>query len=375
MRRLGILVFYDKNGIVSEYVEYLLVGLRQVIDDVIAVVNGALQPCGNDALAKYADRIIVRENKGFDAGAYRDLFLHHLTRAQLQDYDEIVLCNDTFYGPIFPFEEVFEKVEKEQPDFWGLTRHPGGTLSNGEALPAHIQSYFLVLTRKLFLSDAFLKFWRKVSDWSELPDVIKGFEAAFTEYFKREGFRDLAATDLSEYARGLIRPNENPYMQYSHELISRRICPVWKRKTLMMGRGNLANILKTYRYVSEHTSYPVSLIKDHILRLIKEGNWCRGWNFHKLREFYLRCENVYIYGAGKWSRDIQTYFQYHNWKVAGVLISEGEKIVGSEMVFREGILRDTDGLVVALGSKNLDAVAGRLMKTLRPHQLFLPDYK
>lgn len=375
MRCLGIFVFYDKNGIVSEYVEYLLAGLKYIVDDQIVVVNGTLQPSSKERLLKSADKIFVRENNGFDAGAYKDIFLNYLTQTELQKYDEIVLCNDSFYGPIFPFEEVWNKVEKEQPDFWGLTRHPGGTWGNGELFPTHIQSYFLVLGRQLFLSCTFHKFWEKVSYWTDFLDVIKGFEVKFTEYFERQGFKGLAVTDLSEYGKSVLQPNENPYVRYSHELICRNICPVWKRKSLMFGRGNLDNILRTYQYVCENTSYPGYLIKDHIQRLIGEGNWCAGWNFNKLKEFYMRCEKVYIFGAGKWGRDMQAYFRYHKWSVAGILISDGERAVGSEQVFQEGILKDTDGLVVALGRKNLDAVVGKLRETLKAHQLFIPDYR
>lgn len=375
MKRLGIFVFYDKNGIVSEYVKYLLVQLKNMIDYQIIVVNGILQPGSRESLLKIADEIITRENVGYDAGAYKDVFLNRLSYAELQGYDEIILCNDTFYGPFFPFQMVWEKVEKHHPDFWGLTRHQGGIFEDGESFPAHIQSYFLVLKKELFVSQAFFMFWnQEIFYWTKLRDVIKGFELKFTEYFEKRGFKSLALTDLFEYGKEITRYNENIYMLHSYELISKGICPVWKRKSCTFGNGNFENVLRTYEYIKNNTTYPVNLIKDHLTRLVDEKNWCQEWDFEKLQEFYFNCENVYIYGAGKCGKDMQTYFQYRKWKVAGILISRGEKKVGSEQEFKAGILKESDGIVVALGRKNLSVVVGELQRTLKAHQLFIPDY-
>ena len=50
MKRLGIFVFFDRKGIVSQYIEYLLAELKSVITYQIIVVNGLLQPSSKEVL-------------------------------------------------------------------------------------------------------------------------------------------------------------------------------------------------------------------------------------------------------------------------------------------------------------------------------------
>ena len=56
-------------------------------------------------------------------------------------------------------------------------------------------------------------------------------------------------------------------------------------------------------------------------------------------------------------------------------VSAGENIVGSEQVFRTGILKEMDGIVIALGKNNLQLVIEKLEKSLSKQQMFIPDYK
>lgn len=376
MQRLGIFVFYDQHGIVSKYVEYLLISLKEIVCYQIVVINGILQEESKNIFLRIADKIYIRENVGFDAGAYKDIFQHFLLTTKLEDYDEIVLCNDSFYGPIFPFSEIWNKIKKYKVDFWGLTRHPGGVFGDGCFFPAHIQSYFLVIRRSLFLSSEFQHFWNnEVTYGKQLIDAVKGFEIKFTEYFEKNGFIGVALTDLLEYSDITVYYNENPYQVYSYELISKRICPVLKRKSLLLTDSYFDKAFGAYRYICEKTSYPEQLIVDHIKRLNREDNWCKGWDLERLERFYLQHKAVYIYGAGQWGKILQTYFNCRKWIVSGILISEGETIVGSEQVFHPDILAVTDGIVIALGKKNVKSVADNLRKVLTEQQLYIPDYK
>ena len=38
-------------------------------------------------------------------------------------YDEVLLVNQTCYGPVFPFSELFGEMEKRDCDFWGVSAH------------------------------------------------------------------------------------------------------------------------------------------------------------------------------------------------------------------------------------------------------------
>lgn len=122
MARRGIFVFYDANGIVDEYVEVLLKSMEEILTNLLIVINGEIKLDSLLKLGKYADRIFFRENKGYDGGAYKDVFLNFAKDDKWESWDEVILFNDTFYGPLFSWSEIFDKMSKVDVDFWGLSR-------------------------------------------------------------------------------------------------------------------------------------------------------------------------------------------------------------------------------------------------------------
>ena len=99
MKRLGIFVFYDKAGIVDGYVTYLLSQMKSVLCRLIVVSNVQLNQKEKSKLLDYADEYFERENKGFDAGAYKDTLCNFIGWNEVKKYDELLLFNDTFYAP------------------------------------------------------------------------------------------------------------------------------------------------------------------------------------------------------------------------------------------------------------------------------------
>ena len=121
--RLGIFVFYDKDGIVDGFIEYFLKDFIQNIGHLFIVCNGNVNEGGVTKLKKYTSDIIVRSNVGYDVGAIKDVFLNYLTWDKVVEFDELVLCNSTFFGPLYPLKCVFDEMSNETVDFWELTKH------------------------------------------------------------------------------------------------------------------------------------------------------------------------------------------------------------------------------------------------------------
>ena len=72
MKRIAIYFFYDKNGVVDKYVNYFLEDLKKNIEELVIVCNGKLNSEGRKEFLKFTDKLIVRENKGFDVWAYKE---------------------------------------------------------------------------------------------------------------------------------------------------------------------------------------------------------------------------------------------------------------------------------------------------------------
>ena len=78
MKRLGIFVFYDQDGIADKSTEYLLDSLLEILERIIIVINGEITNESYQIMTHYSKDIICRANEGYDGGAYQDIFQNYL---------------------------------------------------------------------------------------------------------------------------------------------------------------------------------------------------------------------------------------------------------------------------------------------------------
>lgn len=274
-KRLGIFCTYDNDGIIDEYIGYLLEKMKKNLSYLLIICNGKLTPEGRDLLEKYADELIVRENVGFDMEAWRQGILS--TKKTFKNYDELIIFNDSFYGPFYPFETMFAEMDKNHPeaDFWGITVHgksddPANLCPYGY-IPEHIQSYFLVVRKRLFHSEDFFNYWKNAEVAKTFEEAVKKHEVCMTKYFFDRGFRYAAYCDTREYEKD-FDIKFNPYVFFVEKLLKEYHCPIIKKRIFYFGRE--AYLRDTYgstpreilKFVKENTNYDVSLIIKNILR-------------------------------------------------------------------------------------------------------------
>ena len=270
--RAAIYVFYDKDGIVDSYVIHMLQELSFVCGKIVVVCNCQVNEKGKEALSSITEDIVIRENEGFDAWAYK-AGITYIGWDNLGSYDELVLLNDSVFGPIYPFDDMFEAMEPKNLDFWGITKH--GQLFDSlkkkkQIYPEHIQSYFYTITKKMFLNPEFKKYWNNLRMPRSWKETVSLFEARFTEHFAGLGFTwDVYVNtdeELGEFS------DVDQILQMLYELIKTYRCPVVKRKSFSIDYGNfLAFTLgdstrKAFDYIKNSTDYNTELIWDHILR-------------------------------------------------------------------------------------------------------------
>ncbi|TPW95017.1 hypothetical protein FJ656_34445, partial [Schumannella luteola] len=227
MRRAVLYLFYDERGTVDDYIPYKLRALRPFAERISVVVNGLLDDAGRSALEEVADDIWVRPNEGFDVGGFQE-GLRRLGD-EVEAYDELILMNYTWFGPVRPFAPLFERMDAAQLDFWGLTDHgpvtPHPYLGKG-TMPAHLQSHWLAVRRPMLASDAWRRYWDEMPPIRSYADSIHHHESRFTEYFHEAGFSGIAAYPYQDYA-----PLEHPAFEAASQLLDDG-CPALKRRPL-----------------------------------------------------------------------------------------------------------------------------------------------
>ncbi len=367
MKRLGVFHFYEKNGVVNDYIETLLGSFQSVLSKLIIIVNGKLSDSEFQKLQVYSDIIYQRENIGFDAGAYKDFFLD-LHQETWDLWDEIIIFNSTFYGPFYEWTDIFKRMEEEKVDFWGLSRHHGGVrLCKGRDLvPEHIQAYFLAIRKNMFQSIHFLKFWEDLKYPRDYYEAVENFECRFTQWFKKKGFKYTSWIDIHGI-NPYIAEGIDPCTEYIYELLTEYKFPIIKYKTMSI--GNFTQMKKALQYLQENTNYDTNLIIDHIKIQSREKRW-RPFSIETLEEFKKNHNKIYIFGNGKYGKELDAYFSYKNWEIEAHVVSKPIEL--DEIAFGDFMMDPHDGIIVALGKVALAEMQEKLSGKFEKNQILFP---
>lgn len=263
-KRLGIFIFFDKEGFVGRYVEYLLEEIMCNVSDLYIVSNGELTNESKEKFHNFTENIYIRENRGYDGGAYKDVLLNVIGPSNYKKWDELLLVNDTFYGPFCPLSSIFELMETSKSDVWGL-------YMNGERkrpdihMYEHIQAYFLVIKSRLLWDKKFEEFWIRMNETNSYLSTIKNFEVAFSRYLLDNGFTYDALVNNTF----LEKKYPKKAIDWTHfmplDLIKKQNFPVIKRKALISQNIFLTDALQIIDYIKTYLDYDVQLIWEDML--------------------------------------------------------------------------------------------------------------
>lgn len=358
VKRLVIFIFYDKDGIVDNYVKYYIQNLLDIADRFIIVSNSILNKDNYDVLSEYTKEVYIRDNKGFDGGGYKYVLENVLCLDEINMYDEIVLSNDTCYGPFVSFKTIFDKMDKEDIDFWGIDYQENGPFS-------YLIANFLVFRNRIIM-DMVEYLINQINEREEyIENVYAVFEYGLFQYL----------TDLG-YKMGHYMSDNDMYIYMSPNY---RICehrdPFMKKKCFDLKYYEKDNCIAALKYIEENTEYDIRYIFENIKRLYGiEYNWKYERSrtlFEKkyyfdavdctLKEIEDFCRNypkIYIYGMGIWAHIFLNRFKNIISEFQGFIISDGEEInkpIDGKVIWKSEMTDDM-AVIVALGRKNTQEI-------------------
>ena len=273
MKRLALYVFWEKDGIVRDYVTYYLTSLQAVAQRILVIVNGKLSSSGRRKFESLGVEILLRENRGLDFSAWK-AGLESIGWDTVYTYDELILCNCSCYGPVYPFSATFARMDEQDCDFWGMTRHPEANVCfvPGDAnslILEHLQSYFLVFRKKTFTNSHFRHWWDTLTAANNYQEEVGYHETKFTQYLEDAGFSSASVMDTEKYFE--LFPHGNSADLYADRLLIDDHVPLVKRKLFIdpnfcrntTSTGHVARDILLF--LRQHTSYPEALIWQDIL--------------------------------------------------------------------------------------------------------------
>lgn len=184
--RLAIMAHFDPRGFVGPHVQRQAAALAEACDEVVIVSTADLDDRARTVLGQYGE-LIERANYGYDFFSYKTgLEARDLTR-----YDEVVLCNDTYVGPLKSYTTIFDTMADQRVDFWGLT--------SSLRIAPHVQSFFVAFRSWAVQSRSFTEFWEQMTPLSDRTKVIHAYEVGMSTRLTDAGFE--FGTYFNENAR------------------------------------------------------------------------------------------------------------------------------------------------------------------------------
>jgi hypothetical protein len=176
LSRLAVMAHFDPRGQVAPHVRRHVKALAAAVDELVIVSTAELDDADAAFLVGHG-RLIRRHNYGYDFFSYKT----GLESSDLTGHDEVVVCNDTYVGPLVDYREIFEAMASRPADFWGLTA--------SQRVHPHVQSFFVSFRPWVVDSRAFRRFWQAMSPVSDRAKVIQAYEVGLSRSLTEAGFR------------------------------------------------------------------------------------------------------------------------------------------------------------------------------------------
>lgn len=180
MKRLAIFAFYNGKGLINDYVVTYLEYLKEVSDSIIFVADNEPNVKELSKIYPLVSHIESYHHGEYDFGSYKIGFNYAKEHYLLDDVDEIILCNDSCFC-VDSLKPAFDKMDTKSCDFWSMT-------ASNEYEP-HLQSFFLVVKKKLFNSEVFSNYLDNVKHLDSFLEIVNTYEIPLKKNFEKEGFK------------------------------------------------------------------------------------------------------------------------------------------------------------------------------------------
>lgn len=277
-KTLVLFAHYDPQGIVDPYVTYYLKALRG-LGATILFVSGSpvLAPESLAPILPVCAGIYTRRTLSLDFGSWHLAWcLLKQCGWQLDQFDRLVLTNDSVFGPLFPIEEMW--CSFRDADLYGA-------IESAERRP-HLQSFFLAWElnsrTRPFLED----FWGGFHYIIDKHTLVRKYEIGLSRRARKAGLTIKpfisasavkAAYRLSpthQWTSKFSGPPTNNTLYFWDGLIEHLRFPFLKTVLPRYNEPWHDSMAHLRDFIEQHTAYPYELIQSNLNRL---GRGAPAW--------------------------------------------------------------------------------------------------
>lgn len=273
MKRL--LIFSVNSDIYeeSQYVLYLLEKLMAHCKYAIICTSKNIDHELYLKLREYSENI-VKYDTYIDINRWKDAW--SLYRCTFEsDIDEVIFVNDSVYGPLYSFSELFEEMDKQYLDFWGISVH--GKIKytgNSKEIPRFIQTYFFAVRKNMFESEEFEHFLNTRPFFYDYDTAMNEFEFVFTDYFEKAGYKWGTYVDTTEREK----QNSEYFISFIlfdlYQMVVTKKFPFIPKVLFEISNATIQtynmgdDLYRTISYVKKNLNYDTELIYQNIIKRI-----------------------------------------------------------------------------------------------------------
>lgn len=257
MKRLCLFAAYDASAKIQNYVKFYIEKMSELAD-VYYLADCEMKDEELNKIRPHVKQAWAYRHGKYDFGSWQEL-IFELGWDFIFEYDEVIFCNDSCFGPLYPLKKVFSQMESKDVDFWGITQNTYQDI-------VHLQSYFLVFSKKVVESSVFKFFIESIKQEKDNMAVIYNYELKLTKLLEENGFQ----------WESYINPDNYHYTISEYSTLNNKDASYYWRQSLLQGHPFLKVKLFTdflyapfveslYNYqnlIKKHTKYNVELINN-----------------------------------------------------------------------------------------------------------------
>lgn len=171
-KNLFLFAGYSKTKTIDDALLYYVSALNQ-FGDVIVCMDCDCEKNELKKLSNISFKSMAGRHGEYDFGSYKRAYFYAKENDLLKKYDYIYLVNDSVFGPTIPLTKLIKKFNDSNTDATGLVVSTHKT-------HCYMESWFVCLTKKIFLSDWFYDFISNVKPELRKSAVTIKYEHGLT---------------------------------------------------------------------------------------------------------------------------------------------------------------------------------------------------
>ncbi|MCI8770641.1 MAG: hypothetical protein HFH73_05745 [Lachnospiraceae bacterium] len=202
------------------------------------------------------------EKRAYDCQDFQIIKEEVLLLSEDKSCEELVIVDNSVFGPFFEIDAILDAIRKKGYDFWGLTKMGEEVTETWEIHPSYPQMYFWGIEKRLLQS-------RDFEDFFGQRDNCPQFEEEFTSFFGQAGYRWGTYIDIPRFNSNSVTNNINLPYEIGYELVSQYNFPFLKRDYFIqkdLRNSTNADLHKIFGFIAEQQLYDTDIIWDFILK-------------------------------------------------------------------------------------------------------------